>query len=205
MAAVCAGNLAASAADAGLPLEFWIDDAVPLQTVRGFADRRERQSHRVLHGAESLFLQIIVQPRFQIVNDAVAVLHDGGRDLNGARAQEQEFQRVAPRLHAAHAADVHPLKRRILPKLRDKPERDRLHGGAAVAAHGGLPFYSGTGNIGVKVHAHNALDGIDGRDAVGASSLRSFRRRTHAVHIGREFREDGNRRPTSGGGGKAFH
>ena len=90
---------------------------------------------------ESFLCKIQVQSCFQIINNAVTVLHDGCRDLNTARAHEYKLQRVLPCLHTAHGAQVHIGERRIVSHLRDKAQRDRLYGISAVSAHRGHPMH----------------------------------------------------------------
>ena len=135
MAAIRAGDHAASAADALLPMEFREDHRVAFQHIRRLADRAQSKATRLLHTGKAFFREIQVESGFEIVDDAVAVLHHRRRDLDAACSQQNILQCVGPALHATHGADVHVLKRRILSQLGDEAQRDGFDGIAAVAAH----------------------------------------------------------------------
>ena len=75
MPAVCAGNLAASAADAAFPVELGENHGIPLQCICGGAEGVQGQAHGLFDAGKALFRQVQVQASFQIVDDPVAVLH----------------------------------------------------------------------------------------------------------------------------------
>ena len=154
---------------------------------------------------ETLFRKIQVQSRFQIVNNAVAVLHDGRRNLDASRSHEDKFKRVFPCLNATHGAQVHIGERRIVSHLRDKAQRDRLHGISAVSAHRGHPMHGRGRNVGVGVDPDDTLDRVDSCNAIGAASHSRFCGGAHAVHVGSEFCQDRNPGSPSCGSRKPLH
>ena len=66
-----------------------------------FGDQRQRY---ILHARNPLRIQIIVQALDQILDDAIAVVHDGGTHLNATGTQRQKFRGIAPVFDAADAA-----------------------------------------------------------------------------------------------------
>ena len=205
MAAVRAGNHAASAADALLPMKFREYDRVTLQHIGGIADGIQGKASRFLHAGKAFFSQIIVEPGFEIVDDAVAILHHRRRDLNASGAQQNEFQRVRPVLHAAHGAQMHALQRRVLPQLGNEAQRDWFDRIAAVAAHRGHAVYRGGGDIGMGIDPDDTLDRIDGGDPVRTAAFGRLGRGAHDRHIGCELGKDRELCTPSRCGGEALH
>src|SRR5205807_8949161 len=57
------------------------------------------------HARVAFVVQVVRQSVNQVFDDAIAVVHDGGADLHGGCADQQELGRVAPRRDPADAAD----------------------------------------------------------------------------------------------------
>ena len=142
MSAVGTRYAAAAAADAALTEEVRVNNGIALKDVGCLADGIQRKSACLGKAFEILFGQIQIQACLQVVNNAVAVLHDGRCDLDGIRTQKDELQCVLPGLYAAHAAQVHALELRVLTQLGKKAQGDGPDGTAAVAAHGRHAVYS---------------------------------------------------------------
>src|SRR5688500_20258114 len=100
-------------------------------------DTGDGRSDDVVHRGETLFIEVIVQPVDHVLDDAVAVVHYGGADLNVRRAVQHEFDLVSPVGNSADAAD-RDAKFGIAGELTDHVERDRFYGGTAGAAMGGI-------------------------------------------------------------------
>ena len=190
MSSVGTGDRAASAPDTFAEVEFGIDDRVSLKDVCRVADIFQSDAFNLFDVIKPFLGQIQVQACLQVVNNAVAVLHDGRGDLDAARSHHDKFQRVRPALHASHGAQVHILQGRIVPHLRDKPQRDRLDGIAAVSAHRGHSVDCRRGNISVLVDADDALDRIDRGDPVRSPAHCRFRCGAHSGYVGSELGED---------------
>ena len=192
VAAVLARDEAAAAADALLAVELRIHHRVAVQ-VGGQHKRGQLLAHELVQPLDATLLHVGLHAFDEVVDDAIAILHDGRANLHVAAAQLNELQRVAPRLDAADATELHAASVRpftvddgVPRHLKDIAQGNGLHRAAAVSrerlllAHGSL-----------RRHRH-ALDGVDGRDGVGTGKEGSHGGLVDLRDVGRHLRYDGN-------------
>ena len=74
------GNRASAAAYTFVAVEFGEDHRIPFEHIGIFADIIQGSSPDLLNAVETFFRKVIVEAGFEIVDDAVAVLHDGCSD-----------------------------------------------------------------------------------------------------------------------------
>ena len=103
MATIATRYLAAATADTQLFIELWINNGVAVQMIR-ILELLQPLAHQLLQLCDAALGHIALQTQYQVVNDSIAVLHDGGTHLHVAATQLDEFQGVAPCLYAADAA-----------------------------------------------------------------------------------------------------
>ena len=157
VAAVATGDVTPAAADTFPVVEHRQHFRVAVQ-VGGGHKRRHPFADNILKTLDATLLQIRLHSGDEIVDDAVTVLHDSGAHLHVAASELHEFQRIAPGLDAADAAEldilvfrkpgvagrirlgnldiviaVLPVHDRILRHFEDKPQGDGLHGTPRVA------------------------------------------------------------------------
>lgn len=84
VAAVSTGNGTSAAADAFVAVEFGEDQGVALQDIRRFTDIIQSDAHDLADIVQFFLGEIIIQAGFEVINNAVAELHDGRCDLHGA-------------------------------------------------------------------------------------------------------------------------
>ena len=92
-----------------------------------------REAAEIVDGAEAFLVHPVAEAVDHVFDDAVAVVHDGGADLHGAAAEQDELGRFAPAGDAADAGDGQAdfgVGRDLLHQV----QRDRLDRRAAVAA-----------------------------------------------------------------------
>ena len=102
VSAVHAGNITPAAADAFLAVEDGEDDGVTVQ-VAGLDKAGDLFAHQGRELGDATACHVVLQSQFQVVDDAVAILHDGGAHLQIAASQLDELEGVAPGLDAADA------------------------------------------------------------------------------------------------------
>src|SRR5580698_3994982 len=100
MRAIPAGDVAEVAADALLLVNAGDDFVVEVE-VFPVGDARQRETAEVVERGETLGAHPAFEAFGHVFDDAIAVVHDGGADLDGARAEEDELCRVAPGFDAA--------------------------------------------------------------------------------------------------------
>ena len=64
-------------------------------------------SHQFFDPRESAVIEIVIQPLGHLPNHAKPVMHSARADLNGTRAEQHEFNRIAPRFNPADSAQGH--------------------------------------------------------------------------------------------------
>ena len=104
MTAVATRNLAAATADTQLLVELRVDDRIAIQMV-GLQEFRQLLANKFLQLADTTLSHIALQAEDKVVDEAIAVLHDGGTHLHIAAAQLDELQGITPRLDAADTAE----------------------------------------------------------------------------------------------------
>ena len=94
MSPVGTGDHTAAASDALLPMKLRENNGVAFQNIGRITDSIQRKPHRLADLGKALLRQVIVEPRLEIVDDAVALLHHRRGDLNAARTEQDKLQRV---------------------------------------------------------------------------------------------------------------
>ena len=153
MTAVHARDVAAAAADALVTVNLREDDGLAVE-VSGSNEVRQLLADEGIERGQPPLCEIVLQAECEVVDDAVAVLHDGGAHLHVATAQLDELQRVAPRLDAADAAQFHLLAVRAIEKgilrhLQDVAQGDGLDSTARQTRNG-----LATADLSTVTHRH---------------------------------------------------
>src|SRR5471030_3171929 len=186
---VFAGDITAAALDAVVLVDLGDDLVIHVQV---FPVRR------IWHGLAGKFADVLValfvhparQAVLHLFDDAEAVQHRGGTDLNRAAAQSDELRRVAPVADAADAGNRQAFGGGVAGDFGHHVQRDRLDGRAAIAAvRAGVADHR-IGDHAVQVQVRDRVDGVDQRDRVGAAVLGRARRRPHVGDVGRELDDD---------------
>ena len=196
MAAIHARNEAAATADALLAVYLREDDGFAVQMV-GVQELRQLLAHQLLQMREAALGHVALEAEDEVVDDAVAVLHDGGAYLYVAAAQLDELKCVAPRLDTADAAKFRLWQ--CLCQFQYVPQCNRSHGATRIARDGAL-----SGHLGLCCHRYR-LDGVDGRDSVGTRLHTGSGRLGDVRDVGRHLRDDGNLHRTLHTGGIGIH
>ena len=102
--AVPAGGVAELAADALVFVDVRDDFVVEVE-VLPLGDVGERAAAEVVEGVEAFAAHPGEEAVGHVFDDAIAVVHDGGADLHGAGAEEDELGGVLPGGDAADAGD----------------------------------------------------------------------------------------------------
>ena len=105
VSSVGAGDIASSATDTLLAVDLREDHRLAVE-VMGKNKVLQFLAHECLEFGNTSLLHVMLQTEDEVVDDAIAVLHDGGTDLHVAAAELDELQRVAPCLDTADTADV---------------------------------------------------------------------------------------------------
>ena len=71
----------------------------------GIQELLQALSHQLLQFSDTTLGHITLQTENEVINDAIAILHDGGAYLHVAAAQLDELQGVTPRLNATDTAE----------------------------------------------------------------------------------------------------
>lgn len=100
VAAVVAGGVAAAATDAHVAVNLRIDDGRAVE-VGGQIELWQAFAHKVLHLCDASLGHVMLQSKNHVVDDAVAILHNGCAYLYVTAPQLNELQRVAPRFDAS--------------------------------------------------------------------------------------------------------
>ena len=159
MRAVFAGDVAEVALDAFRVVDACHGFVVEVE-VAPIRDARDAATYDVAHRSEAFFVEIVGEAVNHIFDDAITVVHDGGADLHGGRAEEKKLGGVAPCPDAADTANRH-AHFRVARQFGNHVERDGFDGGAAVATVRGLSVDVRMGNHRVEVNADDGVDGVD--------------------------------------------
>ena len=81
MSTIVAGGLAASATHTHLAINLGIDDGLTVEFV-GIHEYSDRLANQVREMTHTAFGHITLQTLYQVVDDAIAILHDSGTYLN---------------------------------------------------------------------------------------------------------------------------
>ncbi len=163
IAAVLAGGVADAAVDAFFFVDVGDDFVIEVE-VAPFFDATGGFAGEVGDGVEAFFGHVVFESAGHGFDDAEAFVHDGGADLEGGCAEEDEFDAVLPGLDAADAREGHVaagVEFRIGGEGGDHVEGDGFDGGSAVAAVGAEAVDGGAWGEGVEIDAHDAVDGVD--------------------------------------------
>ena len=190
MAAVHTRDVATSATDAPLAVNLRKDDGLAVE-VGGGDEVRQLLADTGIERGQTPLREIVLQAEREVVDDAVAVLHDGGAHLHVATAQLDELQRVAPRLDTADAAQFHLLAVRAIEKgilchLQDVAQGDGLDRTTRQPLNG-----FATADLGTVAHRHR-LDGVDGQNGISTCEVGGRGRLVDLRDVGRHFGDDGN-------------
>jgi hypothetical protein len=108
MTAVVARHLTAPAANTQLPVKLGIDDGAAVQTVR-LLEFRNLFTHEVLQLADAALGHIALEAQYKVVDDAIAILHDGSTNLHIATTQLDKLHGIAPRLDTSNSTQLYTL------------------------------------------------------------------------------------------------
>ena len=190
MTAIVAGDSAPTATDAEVVVNFGNDLEITVE-VFGGNDVRKGFSDEIANRAEAVFFHENGESVFHVFDNAVAVLHDAGSDLEVFGAQEEELDGVHPGLDTADTGNRHISELGILFELSDVSERDGLHGCPGVTGDRGFTIYDGhTGDM-FEIDIADRFNGIDGGDCISAAVEGTARRILNMRDIGGHFSNDG--------------
>ena len=103
VSAVVARNVASAATHAFLSVNLWQHHRVSVE-LRGLDERRQLLAHKVLQMLDASLSHVCRHAHKQVVDDAVAILHDSRADLYVAAAYLDILQSIPPCLNATDAA-----------------------------------------------------------------------------------------------------
>src|SRR5579885_1012343 len=184
-----AGGVAEGAADAFFLVDAG-DDLVVEVEVLPLLNARKREAAKIIDARETFSAHPVGEAVGHVLDDAIAVMHDGGADLDGGAAEKEEFGGVAP---VGDAADAGKRKSgiRIALNLLAEMEGNGLDGGTAVTAVGGFAVNVGARREGVEIDSGDGVDGVDGGEAVGAAAFCGSGDGTNVGDVRSELDEDG--------------
>ena len=128
----------------------------------------------------------MLQTKNHVVDDAIAILHDGSAYLHVAATQLDELQRVAPCFDAADAAVLHALHDGILDHGQDVAQGDGLDSTARETRTRLASVHFGTLAQGY------ALDGVDGRYGIRPREVGTHGWVADVGDVGRHLGDDGD-------------
>ena len=105
MTSVVARYLTAATTDALLLVKLRIDDGVTIQMV-GIQELLQPLAHQFVQRRDVTLSHIALQTQYEVVDDAITILHHSGAHLHVTAAQLDEFQGVAPCLNAADSTEL---------------------------------------------------------------------------------------------------
>src|SRR5262249_37457480 len=155
--AVPAGGIAKLAADT-FCFVYAGDDFVVEIEVFPFLYARKAFPTELGDGGKTFFGHPVGETVDHLFDDAIAVVHDCGTDLNAVAAEEKEFDSIAPIGDAGDAGERQGGVGIGL-NLLNHVQRDGLYGRTAIAAMGGLTVDAGARDESVEI---NAGDGVNG-------------------------------------------
>ena len=185
VSAVVARDVAAAAAHAFLSVNLWQHHRVSVE-LRGLDERRQLLADKVLKMLDATLSHVCRHAHKQVVDDAVAILHDSRADLYVAAAYLDILQSVPPRLNATDAAQLDALHDLVLCHFEDETLSNGLHSTTRVARHRLLLADLSLWREG------DALDGVDGRNGVCSGKVSTQSRLSHMCDVRRHLRNDGN-------------
>ena len=185
VSAVVARNVASAATHAFLSVNLWQHHRLSVE-LRRLDKRRQLLAHKVLQMLDATLSHVCRHAHKQVVDDAVAILHDSRADLYVAAAYLDILQSIPPRLNATDAAQFDASHDLVLRHFEDETLSDGLHGTTRVARHRLLLADLSLWREG------NTLDGVDGRNGVCSGKVSSKRRLFHVSDVRRHLGNDGN-------------
>ena len=105
MAAIATRYLTAPATNTQISVNLRIDNGVAIKMV-WIQELLQALAHQCLQLRDAALGHITLHTQYEVVDDAIAVLHDGSAHLHVAATQLDELQGVTPRLNAADAAQL---------------------------------------------------------------------------------------------------
>ena len=127
MAAILTRDITPTAADAAFMVYLREHFGVAVEVRRQYKVG-QLLGHKIVQMADSPLFHVGLQAQYEVIDDAVAVLHDGGTHLNIAASQLDELQRVAPSLNAPDATVLHVIHNLARSHLVNIAQGDRFHG-----------------------------------------------------------------------------
>ena len=104
VAGVFAGNVAETAVDALVLVD--VGDVVVVDVeVFPMGEGGNALANKIGGGGETFFVHPIAKPFAQVFDNAEAMLHGGGANLNAGASEKHEFGCIFPRADAANATD----------------------------------------------------------------------------------------------------
>ena len=168
--AVLAGDVAEVAADTFAVID--LGDALVVKIERfPSLDGIDGAAAEFVETLEALGVQIVVQAIDHVFDDAEAVVHDRGADLDVGRTESDELGRVAPGGDAADTGD-RQTDLGIGGAGLHHVQRDRFHRRAAITAMRAESADERLGHEGVEIHLRDAVDRVDERDRIRAAAAR---------------------------------
>ena len=162
MSTIATRHLAASATDAALAIYLGVDDGIAIE-LAGLCEHGNPLADEVNKVVNAPFRHVAAKAENEVIDDAVAVLHDGGTHLYVTASELDELQCVAPCLNATNATEVGTAEDIDLRHLKDVAQGDRLDSTAGIARDGAT-----IGDIGTGIHG-DRLDGVNGRNSIGTA------------------------------------
>ena len=184
MTTIATGGLTTSAAHTNLTIDLGIDDGLTVE-VGGHYEGIDSLANQVGKMTDTPLDHIALKTQFQVVDDAIAILHDSGAHLDIAAAQLDELQGVAPRLDAANAAELDAFHLLGLCHLENEAQGNGLDGASGIARDG-----TATRHLGQWVHG-DGLDGVDGGNGIGTCEESLLGRAGHVGDVRRHLGNDG--------------
>ena len=191
MAAVEAADGAAAAADAEVVVDFGDNLEIAVEVLAG-DDVGERLADEIAQGGEAVLEHEDFEAVFHVFDDAIAVLHDGCRDLEVFSAEEEEFNGILPCLDATDAGDRDVCEVFVHLELGEEAKRDGLDGRAGITGDRGFAVDDGHAGDIFEVDVADRLDRVDAGDGIRAALDCGFGGDFHVGDVRGHFGDDGN-------------
>ena len=108
VATILTRDVAAAAANTAVTVNLRINNCIAVQVGGGY-EVWQFLADQSFNRSETTLGHIVLQAKYQVVDDAVAILHDGGTHLYITASHLDKLQSVAPRLDASDAAQLDSL------------------------------------------------------------------------------------------------
>ena len=193
MRTVFASDVAKVALNAVLDIHVRFDVVVEIE-MPPVSNAVHRFADDVVNRGETFLVEVVVQAVNHVLDDAVAIVHNGRADLNTPGTEEHELDSVPPCVDAADTADRN-FELRITCKFGNHVESYRLHGRTAVTAVRRHAVDVRVRDHCVNIHAHHRVDRVYEGHCVCSAVLRSASRRSDVRDVWGELhdhREIGN-------------